>query len=826
MQWNRHSPAIAITNNHTPSGISCSSALRRIMLTLACCAGLLCMQPLRAQQQNTLTAKGLQAPVEILRDQWGVNHIYAANQHDLFFAQGYAAAKDRLFQFEIWRRQATGTVAEILGPSALTRDIGSRLFRFRGNMKKELSHYHPEGKEIINAFVNGVNAYIDEAVKNPESLPLEFRLLHMLPEKWTPEIVVSRHQGIIHNVAQELRIGQAVAKAGDSLVKDLMWFHPKDPLLKLDSAIRGDLLSNKILELYTAYRQPITFDRHMQDLSESEQKIIQSSLSLAGAPDEHAPEMEGSNNWVVSGSRTASGHAMMASDPHRKIAVPSLRYIAHLSAPGWNVIGGGEPVLPGISLGHNEYGAWGLTIYETDSEDLYVYDLHPTDLKKYRHKGKWKSMKEIRETIPVKDNKNIDVTLRYTLHGPVTFIDTANRKAYAVKCGWLEPGGAPYLASLRMDQAESWEAFREACSYSHLPGLNMVWADKSGDIGWQTVGIIPIRKNFSGLVPVPGDGRYEWGKYMPIRERPHLLNPAKGFFATANQHVTPDNYTHWDAIGFTWSDAFRGNRINEALNADNKMTIEKMGALQADYLSIPARTLTPMLKGLEFSGLAFQAREQLKDWDFTLDKNSVAAGIYVMWERELIKNMQERFIPESLKGLVNLHLTKYIQWLQSPGDKFGANAIAERNAFLKASFEAAVLKLEKKLGSDIANWKYGQEKYKHVYLAHELSAIAGKEIKEQLNIGPIPRGGNSYTVGVTGAADNQTSGASLRMVFDTGDWDQGIIINTPGQSADPSSPYYKSLFETWANDQYFPAYFSKEKINSVTAERLLLEPKK
>lgn len=815
-----------MTNNDAPARPSCSAALlQRTMLIIACLACLLYAPLLQAQQQSKLSIKGLKAPVEVLRDKWGVNHIYAANQHDLFFAQGYAAAKDRLFQFEIWRRQASGTVAEILGPSAIKRDIGSRLFRFRGNMKKEFSHYHPDGKAIIHAFVSGINAYIDEALKNPGSLPLEFRLLHILPGKWTPEIVISRHQGLIHNATQELRIGQAVAKAGDSLVKDLMWFHPKDPVLKLDSAIRGDLLSNQILELYTAHRQAVEFDGDIPGLSVTEQKILKSSLSISDPIEEHDPEMEGSNNWVVSGRKTASGHAMMASDPHRKIAVPSLRYIAHLSAPGWNVIGGGEPVLPGISLGHNEHGAWGLTIFETDNEDLYVYDLHPDDLRKYRHKGKWKSMKEIRDVIRVKDNKDVHTTLRYTVHGPVTFIDTANRKAYAVKCGWLEPGGAPYLASLRMDQARSWEEFREACSYSHLPGLNMVWADKSGDIGWQTVGIIPVRKNFSGLVPVPGDGRYEWSEYLPIRERPHLLNPAKGFFATANQHVTPDDYTHWDAIGFTWSDAFRGDRVNEALSADDKLTIEKMSALQADYLSIPARTLAPMLNNLQFSGLALQAKEQLKDWDFVLDKNSVAAGIYIMWERELIKRMQERFVPGSLKGLVNLHLTKYIQWLQSPEHKFGNNPVAERDAFLKASFEAAVLNLEKKLGGSIANWKYGQEKYKHVYLEHPMVAIAGEEMKNKLNIGPLPRGGNNYTPGANGATDNQTAGASLRMVFDTGDWDQGVIINTPGQSADPSSPYYKNLFETWANDQYFPAYFSKEKINSVTAERLLLEPR-
>jgi penicillin amidase len=239
---------------------------------------------------------------------------------------------------------------------------------------------------------------------------------------------------------------------------------------------------------------------------------------------------------------------MLANDPHRKIAVPSLRYIVHLVAPGWNVIGGGEPEIPGVSIGHNEKGAWGLTIFETDGEDLYVYDLNPKNLNQYWHKGKWVDMKIIQDSIRVKNSSTQKVSYAYTIHGPVTLIDSANHKAYAIRAAWMEPGGAPYLASLRIDQATNWEEFREACSYSHIPGENMIWADKKGNIGWQAVGIIPIRKNFSGYVPVPGDGRFEWDGFLPIKERPHMLNPHKGFFATANQHVTPETYPHWNAI--------------------------------------------------------------------------------------------------------------------------------------------------------------------------------------------------------------------------------------------------------------------------------------
>jgi len=224
----------------------------------------------------------------------------------------------------------------------------------------------------------------------------------------------------------------------------------------------------------------------------------------------------GSNNWVVSGDLMKDGNTYMANDPHRRIAVPSLRYMAHLVAPGWNVIGGGEPEIPGISIGHNEYGTWGLTVFETDGEDLYVYDLNPKNPNQYKYKDNWVDMNIISETVKVKGQDDVTVDLYFTQHGPVAYIDKENLKAYAVRCAWLEPGGSPYLASLRMDQAKTWEEFREACNYSHIPGENMIWADNEGNIGWQAVGIAPIVTNFGGMVMVPGDGGNEGDGDQPI----------------------------------------------------------------------------------------------------------------------------------------------------------------------------------------------------------------------------------------------------------------------------------------------------------------------
>jgi penicillin amidase len=775
---------------------------------------------------DNLTLSGLKEPVEIIRDEWGVNHIYAKNQHDLFFAQGYAAAKDRLFQFEIWRRQATGTVAEILGQREIKRDIGSRLFKFRGDMKQEMNHYHNDGEEIITAYSDGVNAFIDEILKTPEKLPIEFKLLNIKPGKWTPEVVISRHQGLLGNIGVELKTGRAVARLGSEKVKELSSFHPQVPDIDLDPAINKELLFDDILELYDAFRATVKFEPEDVQAEYRVNKKQKISLNMLPADESLDDKLSiGSNNWVVGANKMAEGAAFMANDPHRTVSVPSLRYMSHLVAPGWNVIGGGEPEIPGISIGHNEYGAWGLTIFGTDSEDLYVYALNPNNLRQYQYQGKWENMKVIKEIIKVKGKSDVIVDLLYTRHGPISYVDSQNKKAYAIRCGWLEPGAAPYLASLRMDQAKTWEEFREACSYSHIPSLNMVWADKKGNIGWQVVGYQPIRKKFSGLVPVPGDGRFEWEGRLPIKERPNTYNPAKGFFATANQNLTPKNFNRWDATGFAWADPFRGNRINEVLGTDKKLTMDDMKALQVDYLSIPARTITPLLNKLTFSDRnANEAIAMLKNWDYKLRPNSIEAAIYVAWENQIKAQAAARFIPTSVKDLISLQTSKIIDWIMNPDKKFGNDPIVGRNIFLHETFMAGLGDLHKKIGSDMSKWQYGQEKYKHTYMAHALGYLVKDSIKASLNLGPLPRGGYGDTPGSTGGNLLQNAGASFRIIVNTGDWDATVATNGPGQSGDPTSPFYRNLFEPWAKDQHFPIYYSRDKIEKVNVSKTLLKP--
>jgi penicillin amidase len=776
-----------------------------------------------------LTLKGLQKPVEVFRDQWGVSHIYAQNEHDLFFAQGYVAATDRAFQLEMWRRQATGTVAELLGPSEVKRDIGTKLFKYRGNMEQEMAHYHPHGKAILNAYVEGINAKVAEYRADPANLPFEFKTLNTLPGYWTPEIVVSRHQGLVANVIDELNFGREVHLMGEEKTRELNWFHPTrkadtEPKLTLEKGVDGEALMQDILELYTAHRSPVRFkaeDKRTGQIVPTDDFNFQEWYDIE-------KQYVGSNNWVIDGSLAQSGFPMLANDPHRVIAGPSLRYMIHLNAPGWNVIGAGEPSLPGVSIGHNDHGAWGLTVFETDNEDIYVYEINPANPNQYRYKGQWETMRILTDSVMVKGQPTQVVQLKYTRHGPVVFEDSAKNKAYAVRAGWLDVGSSPYLASLRMNQAKNWDEFRDACSYSRLPGENMIWADRTGHIGWQAVGLAPIRTNWSGLVPVPGDGRFEWGGYLPIKQLPHSSDPKEGFIATANNNLTSPDFPFRNAIGWEWSTPYRAQRIEEVLGSGKRFNLFDFTQLQTDYLSVPARSLIPMLTRLDFNDKEEKkAIERLKNWNFQLAPESIAAAIYAEWENQIRDAVYTRVVPKVAQPHLRRLTTKLLlDYLITPPANFGKEPIKTRDELLQTTFRETLSVLAQRLGRDQSKWQYGQATNKHIAIKHPLSALVSNEMRKKIDFGPLSRGGYGETVNSTSNSSNQTHGASFRMLMDTENWDKTLGINTPGQSADPNDPHYGDLFERWAKDEYFPVYFSKDKIKAVADRTWILVPEK
>jgi len=775
----------------------------------------------RAQAQQ-ITIKGLRAHVTLARDSAGIVHIEAANEHDLFFAQGYSAARDRLFQLELWRRQAAGTMAEVLGPRWVARDRASRLLRYRGSMTTELAHYHPRGATIIGAFVDGVNAYVDQVRANPALMPPELIWLGITPQHWTPAVVISRHNALASNASDEPTTARAVREIGEAAVARRKRYELSPVRLGLDSLVARALDAAPGTSMLTAYND----FKNAPNFRTSE--LPEALRRVGPAADTTTPGFDRweSNNWVIAGSRTASGKPIVANDPHRTIAAPSLRYMVHLKAPGWDVIGGGEPAIPGVAIGHNQHGAWGLTIFGIDAEDLYTYELDAKNARAYRYRGASERMREVRDTIRVKGAAPVVVTLQYTRHGPVLLMDSAKRVAVALRAAWLEPGGAPYLASLRLDQARTWSEARTALSFAHMPALNWIWADTSGAIGWQSAGIAPIRKNWDGLVPVPGDGRFEWSGFLPIPALPHETSPSRGYVGTANALNVEADYANANALARTWAEPFRRDRLMEVLDTTRKATLVQMMALQHDETALAARALVPLIKHIALTSAAsITARDTLLRWNGVLSADSRGAAIYAAWERKLLTHTADMVLPLEARPLLRtVSLSRTIQWLTNPDSLLGENPTVARDFILFRSFNEAVSDLSRRFGKDTAGWRYGDAKMHHVRIAHPLDVVLADSIRARLSPGPLARGGYGNTLNATGNSDNQTAGASFRVVMDLANWDSAMVTNTPGQSGDPRSPYYNNLFAPWVRGEYVALPYSPGAVRARTAEIVVLRP--
>ncbi len=394
---------------------------------------------------DTYRVPGLEQPAEILVDEWGVPHIYAGTYYDAFFVQGFNAARDRLWQIDTWRRRGLGELSAVLGGAYVAQDRAARLFLFRGDMYREWLAYGSDSKRIAEAFVAGVNAFVDLTQSQPALLPPEFELLGYRPSHWSAaDAVRIRGNGLWRNLTAEVdraRILCQLPPAVDSLHKQL------EPDWKVIVPEGVDLcaLPPHVLDTYLLAKAPVSFTSPANAVAQAREIDQRTDV--------------GSNNWVVAPQRTDTGRPILANDPHRGHSVPSLRYAAQLVAPGLNVIGAGEPALPGISIGHNERIAFGLTIFPIDQEDLYVYETRPDAPNEYRYQDRWEPMTVIEESVPILDAAATTVTLKFTRHGPVIFEDPSHHRAFAARLGWLEPGMAPYFGSIEYMRAQNWREF-------------------------------------------------------------------------------------------------------------------------------------------------------------------------------------------------------------------------------------------------------------------------------------------------------------------------------------------------------------------------------
>jgi penicillin amidase len=550
-------------------------------------------------------------------------------------------------------------------------------------------------------------------------------------------------------------------------------------------------------------------------------------LALADGP--VAPE--GSNAWAVSPARSATGRPILASDPHRAYATPSLRYIVHLDAPGLNVIGGGEPALPGVSIGHNGSIAFGLTIFAADQEDLYVYETHPERPQEYRYKGGWEKMKRVTEMIPVRGREPVQAEMLFTRHGPVMLADRRENRAYAVRSAWFEPGMAPYFGSIDYMHARNFGEFRRAMAKWGAPSENQLYADAAGNIGWVTGGFAPVRPNWDGLLPVPGDGRYEWAGFWPGEQLPFALNPPAGFLASSNEQNLPEGYPYRERkLGFEWASPTRWQRVAESLRALPKVSIEDSMRLQNDVLSVSARRLQAVLRNVPLSDpRAKLAAQRLLDWNLQETGDSAAAALFeVWWTRHLGAVLKDALLPRPAALILRAadpDLT--LELMERPGPPLGGDAVGRRNDIVEKSLVRAWEDLQQLAGPDPAAWRW--DKLHHTLLAHPLANATDEATRARLNVGPFPKQGGSDTVNISSHDPSnfrQIGGPSFRVVIDVGDWDNSRAMNTPGQSGDPASPHYRDLAPMWLKGEYFPLLYSRAKVEAAAVRRIDLVPAK
>ena len=770
-----------------------------------------------------ITVAGLGAAAQIMVDPWGVPHIYAATADDVYFVQGFNAARDRLFQIDLWRRRGLGKLASIFGPDFIEQDRAARLFLYRGDMDREWSAYGANAKRIATRFVAGINAYIDHVGREPAGLPFEFGHFGYAPEKWQPEDVVRiRSHGLTQNLDSEF--ARAYVACHSDLKSDAVRVRLSPPWeTKIPDGL-DPCMPYEVMRVFTLATQGVQLSGRAGRRAANG---AEHPLALVDAP----AALEGSNAWVVSAAKSATGRPILSSDPHRRHSAPSLRYIVHLNAPGLNVIGGGEPALPGVSIGHNGTVAFGLTVFSIDQQDLYVYEINPSNPDEYRYQGQWEKMKTLSEPIPVRGRAAAPAEMRFTRHGPVIYLDRAGGRAYAVRSTWFEPGSAPYFGSIEYMQARNFAEFKRAMAKWRAPSENQLYADVHGTIGWVTGGLAPVRSNWDGLLPVPGDGRYEWSGFRAGEELPSAVDPDTGWIASANEMNLPAGYPYRERkLGFEWAPGSRYARVAERLRSLPKVSIEDSMRLQNDVLSVPARRLQGVLKTVKVDDARAKAAiKLLLEWNLQETGDSAAAALFeVWWKRHLGVVTKNALLPFRAAAIIrSADAELLLDLMEAPGTLLGEDAVAKRDGIIEKSLALAWSDMEKLGGVQPSAWQWS--KLHHSYFAHPLASAADAAVRARLDVGPFPSPGGSDTVNLSGFdADNfrQFGGPSFRVVIDVGNWDNSRAMNTPGQSGDPASPHYRDLVPMWLKGEYFPLLYSRARVEAATVQRLELIPAK
>ncbi len=765
------------------------------------------------QMSGTIQAPGLQAQVDVFRDKWGVPNIYAQNEHDLFFAQGYVQAQDRLWQMEMIRRLTSGTLSEVLGEVTLDTDRYMRIIGLRRTAEQNWAKLDETSRSTLEIYAQGVNAYI---TTHRDRLPIEYTILGISPEPWTPvnSLEVGNLLALNMGLNQWREIGRAelAAKVGETITEELYQTDKNLPSIIPEGGNSFNWSQTSTDQLAIA------------------QKLLGSSLASWG-----------SNNWVVSGSRAASGKPLLANDTHVALQMPSIWYENGLHAGRFNSTGFTIPGVPLIILGHNQYIAWGVTNLDPDVQDLYIEKLD--DRKnpgQYEFDGKWFDLETITETIPVKGNKPVDIKIFLTRHGPIINLTTEKEEPLAFR--WTLYDEKPvFHAIIQLNLAQNWSEFHAALSDWDALSQNFVYADTNGNVGYQATGKIPIRTpHHSGKVPVPGQsGDYEWQGYIPYEKMPTLFNPPTGFIATANNKVAPDDYPYQLSCEIT--PGYRATRITNllsSLSSEHRLTSIDMSTIQADTYSLGAETLRPYILAAikPEDDIQTKSLEKLKAWNLYIATDQVGASIYETWFQFML---HDTIVDEIGSAMGNsFHSSAFDQaylladWMTNPDNVWFDDVTTPqretRDDIIRRSFTDTVKWLSEHYGTDPGQWMWGRL-HTTTFINDPLGQSGIPFVDAIVNGGPVASPGGMSTVNqaIYSWQDPRFSvevGASQRMIIDLSNWDLMLAINSTGQSGHIFHPNFKDQIPLWQNVEYRPVPFTRNAVEKSADVKLILMP--
>ncbi len=753
------------------------------------------------EENGTLTVPGLFSSVKVIRDQWGVPQIYAQNDHDLIFAQGYVHAQDRLWQMEMTRRMGQGTLSAALGKTTIEADVYMRTLGLRQVAERTWETIPDEDRSLLEAYVAGVNAYIDS---HRDRLPLEFTLVGVKPDHWTPidglmagGTLASHLSG--NNYVRELIRARLISQLG------------VDTAMLLFPASRGNEAIIVPPEI-----------KNYAGISGVQSESLAVVSEWLGDP----AEAWGSNGWAVSGSRTATGAPLLVNDLHHSLQMPALAYANGLHGGHFDCVGFTLPGMPFVLVGHNQHIAWTVTNLAGDVQDVYLEKLDdPQNPKQYEFEGKWYDLDIRHDTLLVKNSEPVNFDILSTRHGPLSNRIVGRPEADPLSIHWtFSESVLPIKAMIDVNWATNWDEFRDALRDWHVPSQNWVYADVQGNIGYQAAGDIPIRTpQHQGFLPVPGwTGEYEWQGFIPFDQLPSTFNPPQGFVVTANNKVVSDDYPYY--LSSDWDPGYRAKRITDLLTDNQHVTITDATKIQLQTYSLPAQALRPYLLALDpGDNIQAQALAAVKAWDLFYTTDSIGASIYEAWYSCLLKNtvgdelgpdLMKEYMPELYRSHGGMLLSSMMQLMADPHhplfDDVNTPGVESRADMIARSWADAVNLLSTRYGTDINGWQWG---HRHtITFVHTPFGQSG--------IAPVEALFNSRTFAMPGSSLSVNAGAYRwnnlfavyygtleRTVMDLSSWNNMLAVNSTGQSGQVFHPHRDDQIPLWQNGEYYPVPF-------------------